>query len=394
MDVSWVDCRSAGRFHPVRRREHAPAREVFPVPAKGDNAGMTPIVIAHRGASGYRPEHTLAAYRLAIAQGADFIEPDLVATRDGVLIARHENELSDSTDVASRPEFASRRCSKRIDGSRRTGWFSEDFTLAEIKILRARERMPELRPGNTAWDGQFEVPTFAEILALLAETEAGGRRVGVYPETKHPTWFAHEGVHQDGYPIGISLGAALVRDLVAAGFTDPARVFIQSFEVANLVELKNELMPAAGVDFPLVQLLGNYTRGAPHDLRWHWSRGHDLRQVYGAFGQALPGRSISGLRYGDLARAPVLAAMRRHYATGIGPSKDSLLARGLRRRIHPSLAAALSAGLLVHPYTLRAEQGAEQALPQLLALGVQGFFIDQPDLGVAIRDAFVAGAGA
>jgi len=355
---------------------------------------MTPIVIAHRGASGYRPEHTLAAYRLAIEQGADFIEPDLVATRDGVLVARHENELSGTTDVASRPEFADRRCSKRIDGTRRTGWFSEDFTLAEIKTLRARERVPELRPGNTAWDGEFEVPTLAEILALLAEAEANGRRVGLYPETKHPTWFAHEGVHQDGYPIGISLGATLVRELVAAGFTDPARVFIQSFEVANLVELRRELMPAAGVAFPLVQLLGNYTRSAPHDFRWHSSRGDDLRQVYGEFGAALPGRNLAFLRYGDLATAPVLAAMKRHYAAGIGPSKDSLLPRGLRRRIHPSLAAALAAGLQVHPYTLRAEQGAEQELPRLLALGVQGFFIDQPDLGVAIRDAFQAGAGA
>jgi glycerophosphoryl diester phosphodiesterase len=355
---------------------------------------MTPIVIAHRGASGYRPEHTLAAYWLAIEQGADFIEPDLVATRDGVLIARHENELSGTTDVAARPEFADRRCSKRVDGTRRTGWFSEDFTLAEIKTLRARERVPDLRPQNTAWDGQFEVPTLAEILALLAEAEAGGRRVGLYPETKHPTWFAHEGVHQDGYPIGISLGAALVRDLVAAGFTDPARVFIQSFEVANLVELKTELMPAAGVDFPLVQLMGNFLQAAPHDFRWHASRGDDPRRVYGGFAEALPRARIASLRYRDLAVAPVLSAMRRHYAAGVGPAKDSLLPRGLRRRIHPSLAAALDAGLLVHPYTLRAELGAADDLPRLLALGVQGFFIDQPDLGVELRRVFLSGRSA
>jgi len=352
---------------------------------------MTPIVIAHRGASGYRPEHTLASYRLAIEQGADFIEPDLVATRDGVLIARHENELSGTTDVAARPEFADRRCRKRIDGSQRTGWFSEDFTLAEIKTLRARERVPDMRPGNTAWDGQFEVPTLAEILALLAEAEAGGRRVGLYPETKHPTWFAHEGVHQDGYPIGISLGATLVRELVAAGFTDPARVFIQSFEVANLIELKTELMPAAGVDFPLVQLLGKYLLEAPHDFRWHASRGDDLRRIYGGLAEVLGSRNFGALRYRALVEPNVLVAIRNIYATGIGPSKDSLLPRGLRRRVHPSLAAALAAGLLVHPYTLRAELGAWEELPRLLALGVQGFFIDQPDLGVELRRIFLAG---
>lgn len=352
---------------------------------------MTPIVIAHRGASGYRPEHTLAAYRLAIEQGADFIEPDLVATRDGVLIARHENELSGSTDVASRPEFADRRCSKRIDGTPRTGWFSEDFTLAEIKTLRARERVPELRPGNTAWDGQFEVPTLAEILGLLAETEASGRRVGLYPETKHPTWFAHEGVHQDGYPIGISLGAALLRELLAAGFTDPSRVFIQSFELANLIELRQALMPSAGVEFPLVQLLGDFLRAGPHDVRWHAARGDDLARIYGGLAEALPSLRAGSLRYRELATAPALAAMHRHYATGIGPAKDSLLPRGLRRRVHPSLAAALDAGLLVHPYTLRAELGAAQDLPRLLALGVQGFFIDQPDLGVELRREFLAG---
>jgi glycerophosphoryl diester phosphodiesterase len=144
-----------------------------------------PIVIAHRGASGSRPEHTLAAYDLAIDQGADFIEPDLVPTRDDVLVARHENAIGGTTDVAAHPEFAGRRTTKTIDGQTLTDWFVEDFTLAELKTLRAKERLPQLRAGNTAFDGTFEVATLAEIIAL-----AKRRHVGIYPETKHPTYFA------------------------------------------------------------------------------------------------------------------------------------------------------------------------------------------------------------
>ncbi len=208
-------------------------------------ARAAPIVIAHRGASGYRPEHTLAAYELAIEQGADFIEPDLVPTADGVLIARHENELSGSTDVASRPEFAGRRATKRIDGVEVAGWFSEDFTLAELKTLRAREPLPDLRPAGAAYDGRFEVPTFDEVIALAA-----AHGVGIYPETKHPTYFRHEGRRLDGTPIGIDTSRTLVDRLVANGFTDPQRVFIQSFEIANLLELEQRILPAAGIDLP------------------------------------------------------------------------------------------------------------------------------------------------
>src|SRR5512143_2616682 len=148
-----------------------------------------PVVIAHRGASGERPEHTLESYRLAIEQGADFVEPDLVSTRDGVLVCRHENEISGTTDVARRPEFASRRATRTIDGAAVTGWFTEDFTLAELKSLRARERLPELR--GTAFDGRLEVPTLEEVLHLVDAANAGRREhpVGVYPETKHPSYF-------------------------------------------------------------------------------------------------------------------------------------------------------------------------------------------------------------
>ncbi|HEX9186621.1 MAG TPA: glycerophosphodiester phosphodiesterase family protein, partial [Vicinamibacteria bacterium] len=159
--------------------------------ADRDSATAPPIVIAHRGASGERPEHTLEAYRLAIDQGADFVEPDLVATRDGILVCRHENEISGTTDVASRTEFASRRATKSIDGQAVTGWFTEDFTLAELKRLRARERLPRLR--GTAFDGRLEVPTLEEVLELVgavnARPERRGRPVGLYPETKHPSYF-------------------------------------------------------------------------------------------------------------------------------------------------------------------------------------------------------------
>ena len=156
-----------------------------------------PIVIGHRGASGYRPEHTLAAYQLAIEMGADFIEPDLVSTKDGVLVARHENQVSGTTDVADHPEFAARQTTKLIDGISVTGWFTEDFTLAELKTLRAKERLPDLRPANTAYDGLYEIPTLQEIIDLVKRMEKGhgGQsarakgRIGIYPETKHPSYF-------------------------------------------------------------------------------------------------------------------------------------------------------------------------------------------------------------
>jgi len=220
-------------------------------------SGEAPLVIGHRGASAYRPEHTLEAYRLAIQLGADVIEPDMVPTKDGRLIARHENELSGTTDIADRPEFAGRRTTKVIDGQEVTGWFSEDFTLAEIKTLTAKERIPEIRPGNTAYGGQFRVPTLEEVVALVRDEEARtGREIGIIPETKHPVFFEYEGRFVGGGGIGMDTSRMLVDTLVAQGFTDPDRVTIQSFELANLIELQKEIMPAAGVDFPLVQLIG------------------------------------------------------------------------------------------------------------------------------------------
>jgi len=147
-----------------------------------------PIVIAHRGASGHRPEHTLAAYSLAIEQGADYIEPDLVLTKDGILVVRHENEISGTTNVADHPEFAARKTTKTIDGQEMSGWFTEDFTLAELQTLRAKERLPELRPANTEYDGKYPIPTLEEVLQLLkAHEQKYGKRIGIYQETKHPS---------------------------------------------------------------------------------------------------------------------------------------------------------------------------------------------------------------
>jgi glycerophosphoryl diester phosphodiesterase len=217
-------------------------------PAAGTLTGARPIVIGHRGASGYRPEHTLEAYRLAIRQGADFIEPDLVLTKDGVPIARHEplfgatavngvalpprNEFT-TTDVLARPEFADRLRTRDLDGTRVTGFWSDDFTLAEVKTLRAVERIPALRPGNTPFDGLYEIPTLQEVVDLArTEGAAVGRTIGIYPETKHPTFFAANA--------GNRTTMARFEDAVVAvlhanyGNRADAPVFLQSFEVANL----------------------------------------------------------------------------------------------------------------------------------------------------------------
>src|SRR5690606_16859853 len=199
------------------------------------------LVIGHRGSSGYRPEHTLASYRLAARMGADYIEPDLVVTKDGVLVARHENEISETTDVAEHPEFADRKTTKTIDGQEITGWFTEDFTLAELKTLRAKERVPDIRQRNTIYDERYTIPTFAEVLKEAKRlSKELGRPIGVYPETKHPTYFRK---------IGLPIEPRLVAELKKAGLNHPnAKVIVQSFEVSNLKELDRQLR------VPLVQL--------------------------------------------------------------------------------------------------------------------------------------------
>jgi len=380
------------------------------------NWAERPIVIAHRGASGERPEHTLAAYQLAIEQGADFIEPDLVPTRDGVLIARHENELSGTTDVADHAGFADRKTRKWIDGEAVEGWFSEDFTLAEIKTLRARERIPRLRPDNTRFDGVEAIPTLDEILALVRAAEARGRVVGIYPETKHPSYFAHEGHYLDGTPIARSLGGMLIDALVTSGFTDPQRVFIQSFELANLRELNERLMPAADVSFPLILLYGDLTPAAASSF----SRPRDFAAperdawAYAGLATVLKRDDLQALNYADLTTPVALRWLRQNGIAGIGPWKDSLLLRAstpgegsvvrLTGALHPLIHDARVAGLAVHPYTLRAEAAflplnehgvplsMEDELARLLAAGITGFFTDYPARGVAARNQHSAAA--
>jgi glycerophosphoryl diester phosphodiesterase len=317
-----------------------------------------PLIIAHRGASGYRPEHTLESYALAARMGAGSIEPDLVATRDGVLVARHENEIGGTTDVAGHPEFAGRRTTKTIDGAELTGWFTEDFTLAELKTLRARERIPHLRPANSGFDGRFEVPTFQEVLDLRTRLSSElGRPIGVYPETKHPTYFRS---------IGLPLEPELVRALTDAGLNHgDAPVFVQSFETGNLRALAGEL------EVPLVQLLG-------------------------AKGTRPAG---DGRTYAELATPAGLRDVAR-YAAGVGPSKDHIVPRTADAGSAPPTAFvddAHAAGLVVHPYTFRRENAflprelrssADPAgigdlaaeLRLFLALGVDGVFTDNPDV--------------
>jgi glycerophosphoryl diester phosphodiesterase len=276
---------------------------------------MTPLVIAHRGASGYRPEHTLASYRLAIALGVDYVEPDLVSTGDGVLVARHEAEIGGTTDVARRPEFAGRLTTKVVDGREVTGWFVEDFTLAELKTLRAVERLPELRPRNTRYDGWYEVPTFDEVLTLVEEESARlGRAIGVYPETKHPSYFA-------------GIGLALEEPLLAALAGRDLPAFVQSFEPRNLRWLRPR------TSLPLVQLVSATGRV---DL----VTGTGLRRV-------------------------------AEYADAVGVDKE-LVSPGL-------VADAHAAGLQVHVWTLRDETDSIEDTRALVGAGVDGIFTDHPD---------------
>lgn len=269
------------------------------------------IIIAHRGASGERPEHTLAAYELAIEQGADYIEPDLVPTKDGVLVARHENEISGTTDVADRPEFASRKTTKTIDGRSVTGWFTEDFTLVELRRVRARERLPEVRPQNVKYDGLYPVPTFAEVMALARKRgEEIGRRIGLYPELKHPAYFAS---------LGIDTPALLLSALDEAGQGGAdAPVFIQCFEVGPLRRLR------ASTPLKLVQLIAS--DGGPAD--------------------------IPGMRYSAMM---TLAGLREiaSYADAVGLDIDLLGVTPADAR--STVGMAREAGLAVHVWTLRRE---------------------------------------
>ncbi|HEU5155731.1 MAG TPA: glycerophosphodiester phosphodiesterase [Streptosporangiaceae bacterium] len=329
-----------------------------------DRPRSRPLVIGHRGASGYRPEHTLASYELAARMGADFIEPDLVATKDGVLVARHEPEIGGTTDVAARPEFADRRRTVSLDGVSVTGWFTHDFTLAELKTLRAVERLPQVRQRNTLYNGLFEIPTFQEVLDLRARLSTElGRRIGVYPETKHPTYFRD---------LGLELETPLTRVLRRNRLDHPdAPVFVQSFEARNLQALHDE---------------------------------HRLR-VPLIFLTAATGNPFGDPRgYADYLTPAGLRGLAE-FVSGIGPDKNQIIPRnpdGTLGTPTGLVADAHRAGLALHPYTFRAEN---QFLPvdyrvtddpnaygraideqiTFLRAGIDGLFTDQADIGVLAR---------
>ena len=322
-----------------------------------------PLIIAHRGASGERPEHTMMGYRLAIEEGADSLEPDLVVTKDGVLVCRHENDISGTTDVADHANFTSRRVTKTVDGREITGWFTEDFTLAELKTLRCRERLPQLRPANAAYNGQEPIPTFEELLDLaINEGQRLGRVIGVHPEIKHATYFDKLNLSHDG---------PLLKALRARGHTTAdAPIFIQSFETDNLRRIgaqtavrRVQLMAAAGGPF-----------------------------------------NNPSLTYADMITSTGLTRIQT-YAQAIGVEKTMLLPRDATgRSTAPTdlIARARESGLKVLAWTFRAENkflplefrnGADPAahgdmeaeLKLLVARGLDGAFCDFPAIGVAAR---------
>jgi glycerophosphoryl diester phosphodiesterase len=314
-----------------------------------------PLVIAHRGASGERPEHTLAAYRLAIQQGADFIEPDLVPTKDGQLVARHENEIGGTTDVARRPEFAGRKTTKQIDGAAVSGWFTEDFTLAELKTLRARERLPALRPQSARFDGQESIPTFQEVVDLARdESRRLGRTIGLYPEMKHPTYFRVVGL-----PLEERLAAALRTNGLDSR---TAAVFVQCFEVE-----------------PLKRFMG-------------LSKARRVMLVSKGEAPPVDVTTPAGLK--------AIAA----FADGLGPEWPLVIpvVDGALAAPTPLVAQAHAVGLAVHPWTVRAENtflpravhrgtspadhgDATALVKALYAAGVDGVFSDFPGLAVQAR---------
>ncbi|WP_425601018.1 glycerophosphodiester phosphodiesterase [Dyella sedimenti] len=326
------------------------------------------LVIGHRGASALRPEHTLASYGKAIADGADFIEPDLVMTRDGVPVARHENEIGGTTDVASHPEFAARKTTKAIDGHPVTGWFTEDFTLAELKILRARERLPAFR--GTAYDGRFQIPTLDEIIDFVAaESATRGRVIGIIPEIKHGTYFQKAGLPMEDKVLAI---------LAAHAYTRTAPVEIQSFETANLRYLRGKL----GKDHPNIRLLQLMDDPGEHPY-----------DVVAAGGR---------LSYGDMMTPAGLREIAS-YADAIGPGIRAIIplaADGTLGRPTALVHDAHAAGLELHPYTFRPENyfqaknfwqgtdpktfneaGSVAEIRAYLAAGIDAFFTDDPALG-------------
>jgi len=332
---------------------------------------VKPVVLGHRGCSALRPEHTLGSYAKAIADGADFIEPDLVVTKDGVLVARHENNIAETTDVSTRKEFAARRTTKVVDGVSQFGWFTEDFTLDELRTLRAKERMvgEGLRVESHSYDGMFRILTLAEISDFLAaESAARGRVVGLIPEIKHSTYFAG---------IGLPMEDRFVRELGASKYLATAPVIIQSFEIANLKALRGVLGDMPNVQF--MQLIDDDAQ-----------RPADVVKAGGT------------LTYGQMMSADGLAAIAA-YADWVAPWTRQLIPLGADGKLgeaKPMIADAHRSGLLVGCYTFRPEnqylaadyrndaganarnpEGSVAEIRRYLAEGLDGFFTDDPALG-------------
>ncbi len=335
-----------------------------------------PRVIAHRGACGYRPEHTRSSYELALALGADAVEPDLVASRDGVLVLRHENEISGTTDVAQRPEFADRRTTKTVDGRSHTGWFTEDFTWAELSTLRARERLPALRPASASFDDTSGLLALPDLLRLLDDAgDSRGVRPGLVTEIKHATYFES---------LGLPLDELLARDLAEAGWNGSGdRLTVEAFEESLLAKVRGR-----GVRGEFVFLLES--SGSPSD--------------------EIAARGPAARTYDDHLTDAGLAALARR-VDGISVDKGRILPTDAEGRADvPSdlVARAHAAGLLVFCWTLRTENrflpvnfrygggpgGAgdyESEWLRILGTGIDGVFADQPDLAVAVRDAAACG---
>ena len=352
-----------------------PRRSVSAMPAREI------LIFGHRGASALRPEHTLASYAKAIADGADYIEPDLVCTRDGVLIARHENNIVETTDVATRPEFASRKAEKLVDGTKQLGWFVEDFTLAELKTLRAKERLPQYRPQNAAMDGRFDVPSWQEIIDFTAaESAARGKLIGLVPELKHSTYFAR---------IGLPLEDRFLASLAAHDYTRRAPLEIQSFEIGNLKYLRRKLGRPANIR--LMQLIDD-PEVIPADVA--------------AAGEALNYRTLL-----TPAKLKDVAA----YADVLSPWTRAIIpvdASGRLGKPTTVVADAHKAGLLVRPYTFRPENvflaadfrdaggpalrnpaGSIREIQTYLDTGIDGFFTDDPGIGREALTAWRAAGG-
>ena len=342
-----------------------------------DAKGMpSPLVVAHRGASGYRPEHTIAAYELAVQMGADYIEPDLVMTKDGQLVDRHEPEISGTTDVAAHPEFASRKTTKKLDGVDVTGWFTEDFTLAELRTLRAKERLATVRQRNTIYDGLYQVPTYEEVLRLRERLSKKYRRtIGIIPEIKHSTYFHDKGLVPEPKVVALTEKYGLNKR--------NAPMWIQSFEITNLKDLRFRHGYKASSTF--LAWTGTGPLDGPYDLI---SKG-DKRL------------------YQDWMTPKGLKEISR-FANGVGPEKFFVIpkkADGTLGQPTSLVGDAHRLGLKVVPWTFRNENQfmakdlqkgtnpadygkAIEEQVAYLRTGLDGLFTDNPDTGVVARDIF------